>query len=82
MTEQEFNKLRFRELANMIFNDGSLTTYTCVSKPLNGRLTVFKWIKRDKQTDMPLDEKPLIRYSLDGRLYQKREKLLETIKRI
>ena len=80
MTEQEFNKLKFRELAHTSFDDRDYTIYECVSKPLAKRLNVFTWYKRDKKTGMPLAEKPLIHYSLDGKLYKKKEKLLEIIK--
>ena len=82
MTEQEFNKLKFRELAHTSFDDRYSTIYECVSEPLDGRLKVCTWVNRDKQTGKPLGGKPLIDYSLDGKLYRKKEKLLETIKRI
>lgn len=82
MTEQEFNKLKFRELAHTSFDDRDYTIYECVSEPLAGRLKVCAWCKRDKQTGMPLGGKPLIHYSLDGKVYKKKEKLLETLKRI
>ena len=82
MTEQEFNKLKFRELAHTSFDDRDYTIYECVSQPLTKRLNVCTWYKRDKQTRMPLGGKPLIHYSLDGKLYKKKEKLLEIIKRI
>ena len=82
MTEQEFNKLKFRELAHTSFDDRDYTIYECVSKPLAKRLNVCTWYKRDKQTGMPLDEKPLIQYWLDGKLYRNREDILEIIKRI
>ena len=82
MTEQEFNKLKFRELAHTSFDDRDYTIYECVSQPLAKRLNVCTWHKRDKQTGMPLGGKPLIHYSLDGKLYRKKEKLLEIIKRI
>ena len=82
MIEQEFNKLKFREVAHTTFDDRYSTIYECVSEPLAGRLVVCAWRKRDKQTGMPLGGKPLIRYSLDGDLYRKKEKLLEIIKRI
>lgn len=81
MTEQELNKMRFREISNTTFNDRYSTIYECVSEPLAGRLHVCTWVKRNKQTGMPLGGKPLIHYSLDGKLYKKKEKLLETIKR-
>ena len=82
MTEQEFNKLKFREVAHTTFDDRYSTIYECVSEPLAGRLKVCTWVKRDKQTGMQLDEKPIVHYSLDGKLYRKKEKLLEIIKRI
>lgn len=81
MTEQELNKMRFREISNTTFDDRYSTIYECVSEPLAGRLNVCTWVKRNKQTGMPLGGKPLIHYSLDGKLYKKKEKLLETIKR-
>ena len=82
MTEQELNKMRFREISHTTFDDRYSTIYECISKPLAGRLKVCTLVKRDKQTGMPLVGKPLIHYSLDGKLYKKKEKLLETIKRI
>ena len=82
MTEQEFNQLRFREVSHTTFEDWYSTIYECISEPLAGRLKVCTWCKRDKQTGMPLGGKPLIHYSLDGKLYKKKEKLLEIIKRI
>lgn len=82
MTEQEFNKLRFREVSHTTFDDRYSTIYECMSEPLAGRLKVYTWVKRDKQTGMPLAEKPLIHYGLDGKLYRKREEILEIIKSI
>ena len=82
MTEQELNKMRFREISHTTFDDRYSTTYECVSEPLADRLKVCTWVKRDKQTGKPLGGKPLIHYSLDGKLYRKKEKLLEAIKRI
>ena len=82
MTEQEFNQLRFGEVSHTTFDDRYSTIYECMSEPLVGRLKVCTWVKRDKQTGMSLGGKPLIHYSLDGKLYKKKEKLLETIKRI
>ena len=82
MTEQELNKMRFREISHITFDDRYSTIYECISEPLAGRLKVCTWVKRDKQTWKPLGCKPLIHYSLDGKLYKKKEKLLETIKRI
>ena len=82
MTEQELNKMRFREISHTTFDDRYSTIYECVSKPLAKRLNVCTWYKRDKQTGMPLDEKPLIQYWLDGELYRNREEILEIIKRI
>ena len=82
MTEQEFNKLKFREVAHTTFDDRYSTIYECVSEPLACRLKVCMWTNRDKQTGKPLDEKPLIHYSLDGKLYRKREAILEIIKSI
>lgn len=82
MTEQELNKMRFREISHITFDDRYSTIYECVSEPLAGRLKVCTWVKRDKQTGMPLGGKPLIHYSLDGKLYRKKQKLLEIIKRI
>lgn len=82
MTEKEFNKLKFREVAHTTFKDRYSTIYECVSEPLAGRLKVCAWDKRDKQTGMQLDEKPLVHYSLDGKLYEKKAEILEIIKRI
>ena len=82
MTEQELNKLKFREVSHTTFDDRCSTIYECVSEPLAGRLVVCAWRKRDKQTGMPLGGKPLVHYSLDGNLYRKKGKLLEIIKRI
>ena len=82
MTEQELNKMRFREISHTTFDDRYSTIYECISEPLAGRLKVCTWVKRDKQTGMPLDEKPLIQYWLDGKLYRNREEILEIIKRI
>lgn len=82
MTEQELNKMRFREISHITFDDRYSTIYECVSEPLAGRLRVYAWCKRDKQTGIPLGGKPSIHYSLDGKVYKKKEKLLETIKRI
>lgn len=82
MTEQELNKMRFMEISHTTFDDRYSTIYECVSEPLAGRLKVCTWVKRDKQTGKPLGGKPLVHYSLDGKLYKKKEKLLETIKRI
>ena len=82
MTEQEFNQLRFREASHTTFDDRYSTIYECVSEPLAGRLKVCAWYKRDKQTGITLGEKPLVHYSLDGKLYRKKEKVLEIIKSI
>ena len=82
MTEQYFNQLRFREVSHTTFDDRYSTIYECVSEPLAGRLKVCTWVKRDKQTGKPLGGKPLIHYSLDGKLYKKKEKILEIIKQI
>lgn len=82
MTEQEFNQLRFREVSHTIFDDRYSTIYKCVSEPLADRLTVCTWVKRDKQTGITLGEKLIVHYSLDGKLYRKKEKVLEAIKRI
>ena len=82
MTEQELNKMKFREISHTTFDDRYSTIYECISEPLAGRLKVCAWCKRDKQTGMPLGGKPLIHYSLDGKLYKKKEKILEIIKRI
>lgn len=82
MNEQELNKMRFREISHTTFDDRYSTIYECMSEPLAGRLKVCVWCKRDKQTGMPLDEKPLIQYWLDGKLYRNREEILEIIKRI
>ena len=82
MTEQELNKMRFRETSHTTFDDRYSTIYECISEPLDGRLKVCTWVKRDKQTGMPLGGKHLIHYSLDGKLYKKKEKLLEIIKSI
>ena len=71
-----------RELAHTSFDDRYSTIYECVSESLAGRLVVCAWCKRDKKTGMPLGGNPLIRYSLDGKLYRKKEKILEIIKRI
>ena len=82
MNEQELNKMRFREISHITFDDRYSTIYECVSEPIAGRLRVYAWCKRDKQTGMPLGEKPLIQYWLDGELYRNREEILEIIKRI
>ena len=82
MTEQEFNKLKFRELAHTSFDDRYSTIYECMSEPLAGRLKVYPWVKRDKNTGKLLSKKTLVHYSLDGKLYFKKERLLETIKQI
>ena len=82
MTEQEFNKLRFREVSHTTFDDRYSTIYECMSEPLAGRLRVCTWVKRDKKTGKILSKKPLVHYSLDGKLYFKKERLLETIKQI
>lgn len=82
MTEQEFNQLRFREVSHTTFDDRYSTIYECVSEPFVGRLKVSTWVKRDKKTGMPLGGKPLIHYSLDGKLYEKKAEILEIIKRI
>ena len=82
MTEQEFNKLKFREVAHITSDDRYSAFYECVSEILADRLKVVAWYNRDKQTGKPLDEKPLIHYSLDGKLYRNREAILEIIKSI
>ena len=82
MTDQEFNKLKFREVAHGSFEDYYSAIFKCMSEPLVGRRKVSTWVKRDKQTGMLLGGNPLIHYSLDGKLYKKKEKLLEVIKRI
>lgn len=82
MTEQELNKMRFREISHTTFDDRYSNIYECISEPLAGRLKVCTWVKRDKQTGIPLGGKPLIHYSLDGKVYKKKGKLLETLKRI
>ena len=82
MTEQELNKMRFREISHTTFDDRYSTIYECMSEPLVGRLKVSTWVKRDKQSGRPLGGKPLVHYSLDGKLYRKKEKLLEIIKGI
>lgn len=82
MTEQEFNQLRFREVSHTTFDDRYSTIYECVSEPFVGRLKVSTWVKRDKKTGITLGEKPLVHYSLDGKLYRNREEILEAIKRI
>ena len=82
MTEQEFNKLRFREVSHTTFDDRYSTIYECMSEPLAGRLKVYTWVKRDKKTGKLLSKKPLVHYSLDGKLYRKREEILEIIKSI
>lgn len=82
MTEQEFNKLKFREVSHGSFEDYYSAIFKCVSEPLAGRLKVCAWYKRDKKTGMILDIIPLVHYSLDGKLYEKKEEILEIIKRI
>ena len=82
MTEQELNKMRFREISHITFDDRYSTIYECVSEPLVGRLRVYAWCKRDKQTGIILDEKPKVIYLLDRKMYRNKEKVLEIIKRI
>lgn len=82
MTEEDLGKLKLRECSHTAFDTEYHTIYECVSEPLVGRLRVYAWCKRDKQTGIPLGGKPLIHYSLDGKVYKKKEKLLEIIKRI
>lgn len=82
MTEEELNELKFRECSHITYDDEYHVIYECMSEPLVGRLKVSTWVKRDKQTGMPLAEKPLIHYGLDGKLYEKKAEILEVIKRI
>lgn len=79
MTEEELNKLKFRECSHTTYDDEYHTIYECVSEPFANRLFVNFIKKRDKNTgDVVGNGK--IHYSLDGKLYKTKEKILEAIK--
>lgn len=79
MTEEELNKLKFREHSHTTFDDRYLTIYECMSEPLADRLFVNLIRNRDKNTGDVVG-KGRIYYSLDGKVYKTKEKFLEAIK--
>lgn len=82
MTEQEFNKLKFREVAHITSDDRYSAFYECVSEILADRLKVVAWYNRDKQTGIVLDEKPKVVYLLDRKMYRNKKNVLEIINQI
>lgn len=79
MTEEELKKLKFRECSHITYDDEYHTLYECVSEPLIGRLKLNAIVKRSKVTGEPTG-KARVHYSLDGKLYKTKEKVLEAIK--
>ena len=79
MTEEKLNKLKFRECLHTTYDDEYHTIYECVSEPFVNRLFVNFIKKRDKNTGEVVG-KGRIHYSLDGKVYKTKEKLLEVIK--
>lgn len=81
MTEEDIKKLKFKECTHAAFKTHYSTLYKCVSEPLQNRLYINISVKRDKYTGNPIG-KDKVNYWLDGKLYRKKEKILEIIKRI
>lgn len=79
MTEEELNKLKFRECSHITYDDEYHTIYECVSKPFIRRLKLNAIVKRSKVTGEPTC-KARLHYSLDGKLYKTKEKFLEVIR--
>lgn len=81
MTEEDLSKLKFRECSHTAFDTEYHTIYECVSEPLADRLFVNCIVRRDERTGNSLG-KGRLHYSLDGKVYKNKEKLMEALKNI
>lgn len=79
MTEEDLGKLKFRECSRITLKTEYHTFYECVSDPLAGRLFVNCIVRRDERTGNSLG-RGRIHYSLDGKVYKSKEKLMEMLK--
>lgn len=81
MTEEDLDKLKFRECSHTAFDTEYHTIYECVSEPFIGILMLNAIVKRSKDNGEPTG-KARVHYSLDGKVYKSREKFIEAIKDI